>query len=151
MGLGSHEKDVFQIHAFGFDRPGVRTRCNEQSVKLQGCAVLDHHPFLIHIDFRNPVSQHSSDFQVFVKAVASNGEFVRGNLSGQNHTDHGPAIRCNGLIRYHGDAALGINLPYGFSRTNTGDTVSQNYVFHKTPFSAWLSVVEAFRPLRAIF
>jgi hypothetical protein len=25
MGLGSHKKDVFQIRAFGFDRPGVRT------------------------------------------------------------------------------------------------------------------------------
>ena len=47
MGLVSHKKDVFQIQTLGLDRSGVGTRGDEQSVKGQGCAILDHYLFLM--------------------------------------------------------------------------------------------------------
>ena len=50
-----------------------------------------------------------------------------------------PTVRCEGFIRDHGDAAFGIKLPYRFSRTNTGDAVSQNYILHNITSSTRLS------------
>ena len=148
VGFGSHVKYVFQIQAFRFDRPGVRARRDQQPVKLKGWAVLDCHLFLIHVDMRDPASQHGRDFKIIVKALAGNGQLPGCGLSGQNHADHGPAVRRKCFIRHHGNAACGIELPDCLGRAHPGDAVSQNYMLHDTPLNSfkYSDIVDLFIP-----